>query len=68
MSRQVDQREMMKSTMIYARVSSDRQEHEGTIQSQLEELRWRVKEDGIVACQEFIDEGHSRNTPDATSA
>ena len=51
----------MKSTMIYVRVSLDRQEHEDTIQSQLEELRWRVKEDGIVACQEFIDEGHSRD-------
>ncbi|MFH1140405.1 MAG: recombinase family protein, partial [Chloroflexota bacterium] len=46
---------------MYARVSSDRQEHEETIQSQLGELRGRVQEDGVVACQEFIDEGYGRD-------
>lgn len=48
-------------TALYARVSSDRQEHEETIQSQLEELRARVREDGILDCPEFIDESYSRD-------
>ncbi len=45
----------------YARVSSDRQEHEETVQSQLAELRLRVQEDGVLDCQEFIDEGYARD-------
>ena len=44
----------------YARVSSDRQEHEDTIQSQLAELRAQAQEDGAVLHQEFVDEGYSR--------
>lgn len=46
---------------IYCRVSSDRQEHEETIQSQLAELRLRVKEDGLDGCPEFLDENYSRD-------
>ena len=46
----------------YARVSSDRQEQEETIQSQLAELRFRAKEDSILNCLEFTDEGYSRDT------
>ena len=45
----------------YARVSSDRQEQEETIQSQLGELRARVRDDGVVTCLEFTDEGYSRD-------
>ncbi len=46
---------------MYARVSSDRQEQEETIQSQLAELRARVHEDGVGNCQELIDEGYERD-------
>lgn len=46
---------------IYARVSSDRQEHEETVQSQLAEVRLRLQEDGIRDCQEFVDEGYGRD-------
>ena len=51
----------MISNAIYARVSSDRQEHEETIQSQLTELRARARQDGQDAWQEFADEGYSRD-------
>ena len=46
---------------LYARVSTDQQEHEGTIQSQLAELRTRLADDGVSDCQEFMDEGYSRD-------
>ena len=46
---------------LYARVSSDRQEREETIQSQLEELRTRIRSDGIIEWTEFTDEGYSRD-------
>ena len=46
---------------LYARVSSDRQEHEETIQSQLAELRARAQLDGVVDCLEFTDEGYGRD-------
>ena len=44
----------------YARVSSDRQEQEDTVQSQLAELRARTLEDGAIEPQEFVDEGFGR--------
>lgn len=46
---------------LYCRVSSDRQEHEETIQSQLAELRVRAKEDGVEGCAEFLDEGYGQD-------
>jgi len=46
---------------LYCRVSSDRQEHEETIQSQLAELRVRAREDGVEGCAEFLDEGYGRD-------
>lgn len=52
----------MTRAAIYARVSSDRQEHEETIQSQLGELRARVQENGVVTWQEYTDEGYGRTT------
>ena len=36
-------------TLLYSRVSTDQQEHEETILSQLAELRARAKDDGLVA-------------------
>ena len=41
---------------MYARVSSDRQEQEETIQSQVAELRARIQEDCVSDCQEYTDE------------
>ena len=46
---------------LYGRVSSDRQELEDTIQSQIAELRSRLAGDGIVAYEEFVDEAYSRD-------
>ncbi|MCI0869970.1 MAG: recombinase family protein [Chloroflexi bacterium] len=51
----------MKTSAMYARVSSDRQEQEDTVQSQLAELRARVKEDSPPQCEEFIDEAYARD-------
>lgn len=49
---------------IYARVSSERQVQEGTIDSQLQALRERVGEDGLKLDEEmcFIDDGYSGST------
>jgi len=46
---------------IYARVSSDQQAQEHTIDSQVEALTGRVREDGLVVedSLRFIDEGQS---------
>lgn len=46
---------------IYARVSSQRQENEHTIESQLAELREAVEHSGAVDWLEFTDEGYSRD-------
>ena len=51
----------MKTSGLYARVSSDRQEQEDTVQSQLAELRARVKEDRPPHREEFIDEAYARD-------
>jgi site-specific DNA recombinase len=46
---------------IYARVSSEQQAEEGTIESQLAALRQRVAQDGYQVSEEltFVDEGYS---------
>ena len=46
---------------IYARVSSHRQQKQATIESQLAELRERVRRDGVHLLEEHIviDDGHS---------
>ena len=46
---------------IYASVSSDRQEREETVQSQMSELRARLQEDALVDWQEMVDEGYGRD-------
>ncbi len=51
----------MKNKALYARVSSQRQEDEQTVQSQLVELRDAITMSGEVDWQEFIDEGYSRD-------
>ncbi len=42
---------------IYARVSTDLQEREHTVLSQLEALRTYLKERGYVLIAEYVDEG-----------
>jgi site-specific DNA recombinase len=51
----------LEQVAIYARVSSEQQAQEGTIDSQLAALRERVEADGLSLSQEliFIDEGYS---------
>lgn len=44
---------------LYARVSTDRQEQEQTIQSQLEALRSHARAQGYTVVAEFVDEGYS---------
>ena len=49
---------------IYARVSSDRQAQDGTIDSQVQALRERVAQDGLSLEEElcFLDDGYSGST------
>ncbi len=49
---------------IYARVSSEKQEKEGTIESQLESVYQRVQDDGLNVEPQlrFIDNGYSGTT------
>jgi site-specific DNA recombinase len=49
----------MKKAVIYARVSSDLQKKEGTIESQILELKKQVEKNGDVLIEEYIDEGLS---------
>ena len=51
----------MKNKALYARVSSQKQENEQTVQSQLAELRDAITRSGEVDWQEFVDEGYSRD-------
>jgi len=49
----------MKRAVLYARVSSDAQQKEGTIDSQLIALRKQVSTDKNVLVHEYIDNGYS---------
>jgi len=51
-----------KRAAIYARVSTERQEKEGTIESQLAELREICRKDGVTVVKEYIDNGFSGST------
>lgn len=48
-------------TAIYARVSTERQEQEQTVQSQLAELKAKVQADGFASSEDFVDQGYSRD-------
>lgn len=54
-------RDTRKSVATYARVSSQKQEDEQTVQSQIEELRVALTQAGEVDWQEYVDEGYSRD-------
>jgi site-specific DNA recombinase len=49
---------------LYARVSSEQQAQQNTIASQLEALKQRIQQDGMVVEEEFcfVDEGYSGST------
>jgi site-specific DNA recombinase len=47
------------STAIYARVSTETQEKQQTIESQLAELRRYAQAQGLTIDREFIDDGYS---------
>ena len=57
----------MKKTVLYVRVSSDRQKEEKTINSQISILKEKIKEDGNVLIEKYIDEGWSGETLDRPS-
>src|ERR1700730_1469188 len=47
----------MTKAALYARVSSDAQQKEGTIESQVAELKRQIAEAGHVLVKEYIDDG-----------
>ncbi|KKW19646.1 MAG: Site-specific recombinase [Parcubacteria group bacterium GW2011_GWA2_51_10] len=49
----------MKTAALYARVSTDMQKEEGTIKSQLFELRQQISRDGHTLTKEYVDDGWS---------
>jgi DNA invertase Pin-like site-specific DNA recombinase len=49
----------MTKAALYARVSTDGQQKEGTIESQLAELRKQVAADGHELVKEYLDDGYS---------
>jgi len=46
----------MKKAALYARVSSDTQKNEGTIESQIAELKRQIATAGHVLVKEYIDD------------
>ena len=49
----------MTKAALYARVSTDAQQKEGTIESQLVELRRQIAVAGYVLAEEYIDDGYT---------
>jgi site-specific DNA recombinase len=49
----------MKRAALYARVSTDRQREEATIESQVLELKKQIAHSGNVLVKEYIDDGYS---------
>ncbi len=55
----VESIERMTKAALYARVSTDAQQKEGTIESQVAELKRQIAEAGHVLVREYIDDGIS---------
>ena len=49
----------MRKAGLYARVSSDVQKKERTIESQITELKSQIKDAGAVLVKEYVDDGYS---------
>src|SRR5271155_5831547 len=62
----IDSRCMTKAA-LYARVSTDAQQKEGTIESQLVELKRQITAAGHVLVKEYIDDGYSGTLLDRPS-
>ncbi len=56
--------ESMKKAVLYARVSSDGQQKEGTIESQIVELKKQITAAGHELVKEYIDDGITGTTLD----
>ena len=54
----------MQRAALYARVSTDAQKQEGTIESQIAELRRQITVAGHVLVKEYIDDGYTGNRMD----
>jgi DNA invertase Pin-like site-specific DNA recombinase len=52
----------MKKAVLYARVSSDAQKQERTIESQVAELRKQITTADDILVKEYIDDGYSGAT------
>jgi site-specific DNA recombinase len=52
----------MKKAIIYARVSTDKQEEQRTIESQVAELREVCRKSGVDVVSEYTDDGYSGTT------
>ena len=49
----------MKNAVLYARVSSDLQKKERTIESQIIALKSQINESGAVLVKEYVNDGYS---------
>ena len=54
----------MQRAALYARVSTDAQKQEGTIESQIAELRRQIVAAGHVLVKEYIDDGYTGSRMD----
>ena len=54
----------MKRAVLYARVSTDAQQKEGTVESQVLELKRQIAAAGAMLVKEYIDDGYSGTLPD----
>src|SRR3989344_1058524 len=54
----------MKKAVLYARCSTERQKEEKTINSQIAILKEKIKEDGNILVEQYIDEGWTGETLD----
>ena len=54
----------MQRAALYARASTDAQKQEGTIESQIAELRRQIAAAGHVLVKEYIDDGYSGSRMD----
>jgi site-specific DNA recombinase len=55
----VESMERMKKAVLYARVSTEAQQKEGTIESQVQELKRQISTAGNALVKEYIDNGYS---------
>ena len=57
----------MKRAVLYARVSTDAQQKEGTIESQVLELKRQISAADDVLVKEYLDDGYSGSLTSTTA-